>query len=51
MAAKGTFTRIKQPLLEGRVVRGFEGLDVGDTLAVRLLAFDVQKRFTDFERA
>ncbi|MDB5928827.1 MAG: Exoribonuclease [Polaromonas sp.] len=50
-APKGTFVRISRPLLEGRVVRGFEGLDVGDTLRVRLLAVDAQKSFIDFERA
>jgi exoribonuclease II len=50
-AAKGTFVRISSPLLEGRVVRGFEGLDVGDTLRVRLLSVDAEKSFIDFERA
>ena len=50
-AAKGTFVRINSPLLEGRVVRGFEGLDVGDSLRVRLLAVDAEKSFIDFERA
>ena len=50
-AAKGTFVRIKRPMLEGRVVQGFEGLDVGDTLRVRLLAVDAQKSFIDFESA
>ncbi|WP_372825457.1 RNB domain-containing ribonuclease [Polaromonas sp.] len=50
-AAKGTFVRISSPLLEGRVVRGFEGLDVGDTARVRLLAVDAEKSFIDFERA
>lgn len=49
-AAKGTFVRISSPLLEGRVVRGFEGLDVGDTARVRLLAVDAEKSFIDFER-
>jgi exoribonuclease-2 len=38
-------------LLEGRVVRGFDGLDVGDTLRVRLLSVDAEKSFIDFERA
>ena len=33
-AAKGTFVRISRPLLEGRVVRGFDGLEVGDTASV-----------------
>ena len=50
-AAKGTFVRISSPLLEGRMVRGFDGLDVGDTLRVRLLAVDAEKSFIDFERA
>ncbi len=49
-AAKGTFVRISSPLLEGRVLRGFEGLDVGDTARVRLLAVDAEKSFIDFER-
>jgi exoribonuclease II len=48
-AAKGTFVRISSPLLEGRVVRGFEGLDVGDTVRVRLVAVDAEKSFIDFE--
>jgi len=50
-AAKGTFVRIGSPMLEGRVVRGFEGLDVGDALRVRLLAVDAEKSLIDFERA
>ncbi|NDP62369.1 RNB domain-containing ribonuclease [Polaromonas sp.] len=50
-APKGTFVRISSPMLEGRVVRGFEGLDVGDTARVRLLAVDAEKSFIDFERA
>ncbi|NPC58713.1 RNB domain-containing ribonuclease [Caenimonas soli] len=50
-AAKGTFVRIGRPLLEGRVVRGFEGLDVGDNLRVKLVAVDAAQSFIDFERA
>ena len=50
-AAKGTFVRIGRPLLEGRLVRGFDGLDVGDTARVRLVAVDAAKSFIDFERA
>jgi exoribonuclease-2 len=48
---KGTWVRLLQPPVEGRVVRGFSGLDVGDRVAVRLLATDVEKGFVDFERA
>ena len=50
-APKGTFVRIGRPLLEGRVVRGFEGLDVGDSLRVRLVEVDASQSFIDFERA
>lgn len=50
-ATKGTFVRISQPLVEGRMVRGFEGLDVGETLRVRLVAVDGKKGFIDFEAA
>jgi exoribonuclease-2 len=50
-AAKGPFVRIARPLLEGRLVRGFEGADVGDALRVRLLAVDPAQGFIDFERA
>ena len=50
-AAKGVFVRISSPLLEGRVVKGFEGLDVGDHLRVRLLSVNAEKSFIDFERA
>ncbi len=50
-APKGTFVRIASPMLEGRVVRGFEGLDVGDALRVRLVDVDAAKSHIDFERA
>ena len=49
-AAKGTFVRIQRPTVEGRVVRGFEGLDVADTVRVRLLAVDAEQGYIDFER-
>jgi exoribonuclease-2 len=49
-AAKGTWVRVGQPPIEGRVVRGFEGLDVGDRLTVELLATDVERGFIDFAR-
>jgi exoribonuclease-2 len=49
-SAKGTFVRIQRPTVEGRVVRGFEGLDVADTVRVRLLSVDAEQGFIDFER-
>jgi exoribonuclease-2 len=49
-SAKGTYVRIAQPLIEGRLVGGFEGADVGDTLRVRLVGVDVAQSHIDFER-
>src|SRR5207244_12597542 len=46
---KGTWVRISGPTAEGRVVRGFEGLDVGDRVAVELLRTDVMRGFIDFD--
>jgi VacB/RNase II family 3'-5' exoribonuclease len=48
---KGTWVRLLRPPVEGRVVRGFNGLDVGDKVAVTLLETDVEKGFVDFARA
>jgi len=47
---KGTYVRVLKPPVEGRVVRGEEGLDVGDHTRVRLLAADPERGFIDFER-
>jgi exoribonuclease-2 len=47
---KGTFVRIVSPPAEGRVVRGEQGLDVGDEVQVKLLETDVQRGFIDFGR-
>ena len=49
-AAKGTFVRIAAPLVEGRLVEGDAGLDVGDKLRVRLRAVDLEQRHLDFVR-
>ena len=50
-SVKGTWVRIFQPAVEGKVVRGFEGLDVGDRTRVQLVGADVEKGFIDFVRA
>jgi exoribonuclease-2 len=47
---KGTWVRIVRPLAEGRLVKGSEALDVGDTVRVQLLHTDVQRGFIDFAR-
>ena len=50
-ADKGTWVRVFQPPVEGRLMRGFEGADVGHRLRVRLVHTDVERGFIDFERA
>lgn len=47
---KGTWVRLVQPPTEGRLERGFQGLDVGDHLHVKLLHTDVERGFIDFAR-
>ncbi|MCE5245613.1 RNB domain-containing ribonuclease, partial [bacterium] len=49
-ADKGTWVRIFHPPVEGRLVRGFQGLDVGDRVVVELLGTDVDRGFVDFAR-
>jgi len=47
---KGTWVRIVQPPVEGKLVRGFDGLDVGDRVRVELIRTDVEQGFIDFAR-
>jgi exoribonuclease-2 len=49
-SAKGTWVRLLRPPVEGRVVRGEEGLDVGDRVRVSLLSTDPRRGFIDFAR-
>jgi len=42
------WVRISHPFAEGRVVRGFQGMDVGDAVRVQLVHTDVQRGFIDF---
>ncbi len=50
-SAKGTWVRALKPPVEGRLVRGEQGLDVGDRLVVQLVDTDVERGFIDFARA
>ncbi len=47
---KGTWVRIFRPPVEGKVVQGSKGLDIGQKVHVKLLSVDVDKGFIDFAR-
>lgn len=47
---KGTWIRLTNMPVEGMLVQGFEGVDVGDRLHVQLLSVDVDQGFIDFKR-
>jgi exoribonuclease-2 len=47
---KGVFVRVADPPVEGRLLRGEEGVDVGDRIQVTLSAADPATGFIDFVR-
>jgi exoribonuclease-2 len=49
-ADKGTWVRIFQPPIEGRLAHGYQGVDVGIRLKVKLIDVDIDKGFIDFEK-
>lgn len=48
---KGTYVRLDQVHVEGRLLHGANGLDVGDRVGVRLTGVNVERGFIDFSRA
>ncbi len=50
VTAKGVFVRVLDPPVEGRLMRGERGLDVGDQLRVTLLGADPWRGYIDFGR-
>jgi VacB/RNase II family 3'-5' exoribonuclease len=48
-SSKGTWARLLGVPVEGRIVRQFEGLDVGERVRVQLLSVDVERGFIDFK--
>ena len=50
VSGKGTWVRITHPIAEGRIVHGFDGLDVADRVRVELVAVDAPQGFIDFKR-
>jgi len=47
---KGTWVRLLQPPIEGRLVSGVEGMDVGHRLRVQLVHTDVERGYIDLKR-
>ncbi len=47
---KGTWVRLLHPPVEGRLIRGFEGLDIGHRLRVQLILTNVERGFIDFKK-
>jgi exoribonuclease R len=49
--ANGTFVRVLKPRVEGMLVQGQQGLDVGDSLKAKLVRTDVPRGYIDFAKA
>jgi VacB/RNase II family 3'-5' exoribonuclease len=49
-ATKGTWVRLLSLPIEGKLVRGFEGMDVGRRIRVQLIHTDVERGFIDFKK-
>ena len=47
---KGTWVRVFSPPVEGKLVHGFDGVEVGDKVRVKLISTDVERGFIDFVR-
>ncbi|HVP78183.1 MAG TPA: hypothetical protein VMV04_09815 [Thermodesulfobacteriota bacterium] len=48
---KRSWVCLFQPPMEGKSIRGFEGLDVGDRVRVERLVKDGDRGFIDFSQA
>jgi len=47
---KGTWVRLLHPPIEGRLERGFQGVEVGQRIHVKLIHTDFERGFIDFAR-
>ena len=47
---KGTWVRLLSLPVEGKLVQGFDGVDVGDRLRVQLIETDVEQGYIDFKK-
>jgi exoribonuclease II len=50
-SVKGTWVRLLTPPAEGKLVRGQDGLKVGDRLKVQLTSVNIERGFIDFARS
>ena len=51
VSGHGVWARLLDIPVEGKLVGGFEGLDVGDRIRVQLAAVDVERGYIDFKKA
>jgi exoribonuclease-2 len=49
-SAKGTWVRLLDMPVEGRLGQGFEGVDVGDRIRVQLVSVNVERGYIDFRK-
>ncbi len=49
-SSKGTWVRLVKTPVEGRLVHGFDGIDVGDRIRVELISTDVERGYIDFRK-
>jgi VacB/RNase II family 3'-5' exoribonuclease len=49
-APKGTWVRLLQMPIEGKLVQGFKGMDIGRRIRVQLIHTDVEQGFIDFKK-
>ena len=49
-SVKGTWVRLLHPPVEGRLINGFEGLEVGHRLRVELVYTDIDRGYIDFKK-
>ena len=47
---KGTWVRLLKMPVEGKLVKGYEGMDVGNRLRVQLIDTDVEQGYIDFKK-
>jgi VacB/RNase II family 3'-5' exoribonuclease len=47
---KGTWVRLQHPPVEGKLIHGLDGADVGHSIRVQLVRTDVDRGYIDFKR-